>query len=75
MKAIITQTGMTNNKWAIIELFDKANGKFGIFKVRCPFDNRQDAIDRAESIAKNTYDEQLEIINETTETTELINNY
>lgn len=75
MKATITQTMMTNNKWAIVELFNKERGGFGVFKVRCPFDSKEEAIKRAELIAKERYGEKLELIDETAEITDLICSY
>ena len=75
MKAIITQTAMHNDKWSIIELFDKTDGTLGIAHVRCPFDNKEEATKRAKLIAEEMYDEQLEIVEETPEITERIQNY
>ena len=75
MKAVITQTMMTNNKWAIIEIFDKDRGGFGVYRISCPFDSKEEAIKRAELIAKERYGEKLHIVNETPEITELIQNY
>lgn len=61
MKARITQEGMSYGKWCIIEY--EEDGKT-VRIIRCPFDSKEDALQRASDIAKLRYGETLEVLNE-----------
>lgn len=59
MKVRITQEGMSYDKWCIIEY--EEDGKTERI-VRCPFDSREEALERARDIAKLRYGETLEVV-------------
>lgn len=57
MKAKITQEGMTEGYWCIIEF--ERDGKT-VKVIRSPFNSEKAALDRAKDISKLTYGEQFE---------------